>query len=56
MFSCIGTDYQDDPRVAPKIEFENQQIGLKVNEQGQLVARYFNEFSIEKPVTFNDVS
>lgn len=51
--SCIGTDFQDDPSVDPKIELEAEQIGLKIDEQIQLSPRYFNEFGQEEQVSFN---
>lgn len=51
-FSCIGTDYQDDPTVEPKIELEAEQIGLKATEQVQLSPRYFDEFGLERSVPF----
>jgi hypothetical protein len=52
-FSCIGTDLQDDPVVEPKIELEAEQIGMKVTEQVQLFPRYFDEFGLERSVSFS---
>lgn len=54
--SCIGTDFQDDPTVEPKIELEAEQIGLIKNEQLQLSPKYFNEFGQEELVSFNFTS
>ncbi len=51
--SCIGTNYQDDPTIDPKIELEAEQIGLKIDEKIQLSPRYFDEFGQEKSVPFN---
>lgn len=46
-FSCIGTDFQDDPIVDPKIELQADQKGLRVTEQTQLTPRYFDEFGLD---------
>lgn len=50
---CIGTDFQNDPAVDPKIELESDQIGLIINEQIQLSPKYLNEFGQEEQVFFN---
>lgn len=55
-FSCIGTDFQDDALVDPKIELETEQIGLRVAEQIQISPKYFDEFGREKLVNFTYTS
>lgn len=56
LVSCKGTDVLDDPIVEPKFAVIQTQIALRVGEMADLNATYFDEYGVEKQVSFTWVS
>jgi Electron transfer DM13 len=50
--ACQGTDVLNDPIVAPKIQLNKTQAILRVNEETNVTAQYFDEYGVEKTVPF----
>ncbi len=50
LFSCVGTDYLDDPIVGEKIIVADETVALMPNGQVQAVAEYFDRYGIQQDV------
>jgi len=48
LISCIGVDYEDDPIVGERIEVDQQQVALRVNETHQVEATFYDQYGLQK--------